>query len=415
MRKLPFNRQYAVIAVYAFLVILAGSVCIACLANYQVILGIAGRLMGILSPFIWGSCLAYLLNPLLKTAERFLNWVSRGKLSRRSRRSFGICITYICAIAILLVLLRIIIPQLAESLRNLIPQVTGWINSIPSLVNELVNRYDLDLELLTQNDTITAIVTRMRQIVTDFASDLTSIIPRLFQLTSSLVGWVLNLLIIVILPVYLLSGKELLYAHVKKLAYALLPKGGVDRLIDLTHSANEIFSGFIIGKIVDSAIIGSICFIFMALFNWPYAMLISVIVGITNIIPYFGPFIGGIPSILLLLIIDVRTAVMFMIFIIILQQIDGNIIGPKILGNSTGLSAFWVIFSITLFSALLGPIGMIIGVPAFAVIYMLVRETAGWLLRRKGMDDATDAYASSFEPIIRKEEKHPKPPKPVKR
>ena len=131
MRKIPFNRQYAVIAVYAFLVILAGSVCIACLANYQVILGIAGRLMGILSPFIWGSCLAYLLNPLLKTAERFLNWVSRGKLSRRSRRSFGICITYICAIATLLVLLRIIIPQLAESLRHLIPQVTGWINSIP--------------------------------------------------------------------------------------------------------------------------------------------------------------------------------------------------------------------------------------------------------------------------------------------
>lgn len=412
MKKLPYNRQYAIISAYAFLVILASAACIFCLVNYQAVLSIGGRLLGILSPFIWGACLAYLLNPILKTAEKFLNWVSRGKLSRRGSRSLGILITYICAIAILVVLLRIILPQLIESLRNLVPQVTSWINSIPTLVNELVTKYDLDLELLTQNDTITAIVNRMRQTVTDFASDLTSIIPQLLQLTSSVVGWFLNLLIIVILPVYLLSSKELLYAHVKKLAYAILPRGGVDRLIALTHAANEIFSGFIIGKIVDSAIVGSICFVFMALFNWPYAMLISVIVGITNIIPYFGPFIGAIPSILLLLIIDFKTAVMFTIFICILQQIDGNIIGPKILGNTTGLSAFWVIFSITLFSALLGPIGMIIGVPTFAVIYMLVRETAGWLLHRKGMAAETGAYASADQPIIHKEEKPKKEKKP---
>ena len=344
MKKLPYNRQYAIISAYAFLVILASAVCVFCLINYQAVLDIAGKLLNILSPFIWGACLAYLLNPILKTAEKLLRWISRGKLSRRSSRSIGILITYICAIAILAVLLWIILPQLVESLRNLIPQITTWINSIPTLVNDLATKYNLDLNLLTQNDTITAIVTRMRQMVTDFASDLTSIIPQLLQLTSSLVGWVLNLLIIVILPVYLLASKELLYAHVKKAAYALLPRGGVDRLILLTHTANDIFSGFIIGKILDSAIVGSICFIVMALFNWPYAMLISVIVGITNIIPYFGPFIGAIPSILLLLIIDPRTAVMFTIFICILQQIDGNIIGPKILGNTTGLSAFWVIF-----------------------------------------------------------------------
>ena len=399
MKKLPYNRQYAIISAYAFLVILASAVCVFCLINYQAVLDIAGKLLNILSPFIWGACLAYLLNPILKTAEKLLRWISRGKLSRRSSRSIGILITYICAIAILAVLLWIILPQLVESLRNLIPQITTWINSIPTLVNDLATKYNLDLNLLTQNDTITAIVTRMRQMVTDFASDLTSIIPQLLQLTSSLVGWVLNLLIIVILPVYLLASKELLYAHVKKAAYALLPRGGVDRLILLTHTANDIFSGFIIGKILDSAIVGSICFIGMAL-----------IIGITNIIPYFGPFIGAIPSILLLLIIDPRTAVMFTIFICILQQIDGNIIGPKILGNTTGLSAFWVIFSITLFSALLGPIGMIIGVPTFAVIYMLVREIAGWLLHRKGMAVATDAYASENEPIIHKEEKKKKPP-----
>ena len=405
MKKLPYNRQYVTIAVYAFLVILASAACIFCLLNYVNVLGFFGSILKILSPFIWGACLAYLLNPILKSAEKLLGWISRGKLSRRSSRSIGILLTYICAIAILTVLLRIILPQLVESLTNLIPQLIAWINTIPTLVNDLVTRYNLDLQLLTQNDTINAIVYQMRQTVTDFASDLTSLIPQLFQLTSSVVGWVLNLLIIIILPVYLLSSKELLFAHVKKLSYALLPRDGVDRLIVLTHTANDIFSGFIIGKILDSAIIGSICFIVMALFNWPYAMLISVIVGITNIIPYFGPFIGAIPSILLLLIIDPQTAVMFTIFICILQQIDGNIIGPKILGNSTGLSAFWVIFSITLFSALLGPIGMIIGVPTFAVIYMLVREMAGWLLQRKGMSPETRDYASAQAPIIYKEEK----------
>ena len=170
---------------------------------------------------------------------------------------------------------------------------------------------------------------------------------------------------------------------------------------------NRIFSGFIIGKIIDSAIIGVICYIVMTLFKWPYATLISVIIGITNIIPYFGPFIGAIPSILLLLIIDPYAAIKFTVFIIILQQVDGNIIGPKILGDTTGLSAFWVVFSITLFSALMGPVGMIIGVPTFAVIYALVREFSEWMLQRKKLATATSSYASPDNPIISKAKSPP--------
>ena len=213
----------------------------------------------------------------------------------------------------------------------------------------------------------------------------------------------------IILSVYLLASKELFYAHAKKLGYALFPKRVMDKLLEITHTSNNIFTGFIVGKIVDSTIIGVLCFIVMALFNWPYAMLISVIVGVTNVIPYFGPFIGAIPSILLLLIIDPRTAVMFGIFILILQQLDGNIIGPKILGDSTGLSAFWVVFSITLFSAIMGPIGMLIGVPTFAVIYSLIRDFAEWRLKTKNMATATDDYASPEHAIIHKDASPPHP------
>ena len=140
----------------------------------------------------------------------------------------------------------------------------------------------------------------------------------------------------------------------------------------------------------------------MSIFGWPYAMLISVIVGVTNVIPYFGPFIGAIPSILILLMVEPWTALWFAIFILVLQQIDGNIIGPKILGDSTGLSAFWVIFAITIFGSLMGPLGMFIGVPLFAVIYSLVRQFAEWRLSQKGLPTATDDYASKEHPIIKK-------------
>lgn len=321
--------------------------------------------------------------------------------------------TYLFAITLLAILLQIILPQIIDSIKNLIPQITAWINTLPVIFNDLATRYELDINQLTQTQTITMIWNNVQTTITNFISDLTTLIPRLFQLTTSLVGTLLNILIGIILSVYLLASKELFYAHAKKLGYALFPKNLMDKLLEITHTSNDIFTGFIVGKIVDSTIIGVLCFIVMALFDWPYAMLISVIVGVTNVIPYFGPFIGAIPSILLLLIIDPRTAVMFGIFVLILQQLDGNVIGPKILGDSTGLSAFWVVFSITLFSAIMGPIGMLIGVPTFAVIYSLIRDFAEWRLKRKNMATSTDAYASPAHAIIHKEGPPSRPMKPA--
>lgn len=407
--KLPYDKKYATIAGYAFLVVVISATCILCIMHYRSVMSAFGALIGILSPFIFGAVVAYILNPVLKTIERFLQWATQDNMGRRARRTIGILGTYLFAFAILSALIGIIIPQIIESITNLVPQIVAWLNTLPTVINDLALKYNLDLEMLTQAETLTMITKNLQENISSLVSDITSLIPKVFQLTTSFVGKILNVLIGIIVSIYLLSSKELFYAHIKKIGYALLPVRTVDKLIEITHTSNEIFSGFIVGKIVDSAIIGVICFIVMTLFKWPYALLISVIIGITNVIPYFGPFIGAIPSILLLLIIDPYTAIKFTVFIVILQQIDGNIIGPKILGDTTGLSAFWVVFSITLFSALLGPIGMIIGVPTFAVIYSLTREFSEWLLHRKRMATATDSYASADHPIIRKEKSPPHP------
>lgn len=223
----------------------------------------------------------------------------------------------------------------------------------------------------------------------------------------SVTSRVMSFVVGIIISIYVLMGKERFFAQSKKLLSALIPTPAVDRIVQITHQSHEIFSGFISGKILDSCIVGLLCFIGMVIFRWPYAVLISVMVGVTNVIPYFGPFFGAIPSVLIMLIVDPVKAIWLALFILALQQLDGNVIGPKILGNSTGLSAFWVIFSITVFGSLFGVVGMFIGVPLFAVIYSLVRQFCEWRLSCKGMPTGTADYASPEHTLIEAPPKKP--------
>ena len=188
--------------------------------------------------------------------------------------------------------------------------------------------------------------------------------------------------------VYLLNIKDTLTAQVKKIVYAILPVQAANGTVEEFRYIHKVFSGFIIGKLIDSLIIGVLCFILMNLF----ALLISVIVGVTNVIPFFGPFIGAIPSAVLVFLISPRQCLYFVGLVLVLQQFDGNILGPKILGDSTGLSSFWVLFSILLFGGLMGFVGMIIAVPTFAVIYRLVTEFTTWKLGKKALSDSLDSY-----------------------
>ena len=201
-----------------------------------------------------------------------------------------------------------------------------------------------------------------------------------------------NLIIGFIISIYILASKELFAAQAKKIAYAFLSLDRANRFISNVRFANKTFGGFFVGKILDSIIIGLICFIVTSIIGTPFCLLISVIIGVTNIIPFFGPFLGAIPSIILILLIDPLQAIYFLIFVIILQQIDGNIIGPKILGNSTGLSSFWVIFSITLFGGIWGVFGMIVGVPIFAVLFAFVKSLVESRLKSQNLHHETAKY-----------------------
>ena len=201
-----------------------------------------------------------------------------------------------------------------------------------------------------------------------------------------------NLIIGFIISVYILSSKEIFAAQAKKIAYAFLSTETANRLISNVRFANKTFGGFFVGKIMDSIIIGLICFIGTSLLGTPFCVLISVIIGVTNIIPFFGPFLGAIPSILLILFINPLQAFYFLIFVIILQQVDGNIIGPKILGSSTGLSSFWVIFAITLFGGIWGIFGMIVGVPIFAVLFAFMKSLIELKLENKKIPSETMKY-----------------------
>ena len=201
-----------------------------------------------------------------------------------------------------------------------------------------------------------------------------------------------NLFIGLIVAIYLLSSKRVFAAQAKKIVYGLLKKRNADLVIYYVRISNNMFSGFISGKIVDSAIIGLICFVAMSVLKLPYTMLVSVIVGVTNVIPVFGPYIGAVPSALLILLVDPKQALYFLVLIIVIQQLDGNIIGPAILGESTGLSAFWVLFSILLFGGFWGIAGMLVGCPLFAVIYRIIRDFISMKLRQKELSDNTWEY-----------------------
>lgn len=402
--KFDFNRKYNTIAAYTLIVISIGAAIVLAIFNISQVGALFLKIFSILTPFLWGFAIAYILTPVLKYCERMLNRLSRGKLKPRPQRTLSVICTYLFALIVLVVFFRIVVPQIAQSFATLASQIPGWIEQLKVLTMDLVEKYHLqNIDLNgVEAATFDKLLNTLQEMLKNVSAALTSAIPQIIQTTVNVTASVLNVIIGFIISVYMLFSKELFFARIRKLLTALFPEKSVEKMASLIHESNDIFSGFINGKILDSFIIGLLCFIFMSIFGWPYAMLISVIVGVTNIIPYFGPFIGAIPSILILLMVDPWTALWFAIFILVLQQIDGNIIGPKILGDSTGLSAFWVIFAITIFGSLMGPLGMFIGVPLFAVIYSLIRQFAEWRLTKKGLPTATEEYASKEHPIIKK-------------
>lgn len=401
--KFRFEKKYVYWGVTAFLVIAASLIFYYLLFHMNNVRAGFRTFTKTCMPIIDGLVLAYLMTPLVKHMERDffiplckrLNLNTESAKTKKRMRLLSALITVIFVFVLLYLLCASIIPQLIVSIQNIALQLPvyatnlqDWIqklfennDDLAGIVTSLINQYSNELEDYLNSK----LVPQLNVILTRFSS---SIFPSMLGLLVT--AW--NLLIGLIISVYLLVSKESFAGQSKKIIYAIWEEETANKLISNIRFVNATFGGFINGKLVDSLIIGLICFIGMTLLQLPYPLLISVIVGITNIIPFFGPYLGAIPSIVLILMVNPKQALYFAIFVLILQQFDGNFLGPKILGNKTGLSSFWVIFSITLFGGYWGILGMAIGVPVFAVIYAGIKALVNQQLVKRGFSTNTKDY-----------------------
>ena len=391
MKKIDWNNKYTTIAVYVFLVVAACLLFYAAVDQFDVIWEFFRTIVRYLLPFIYGFVLAYILSPLVRRMEAPLR--KSGRLSLKACRGLAMAGSYLLVAAALSIFGMLVLPVLVESAAQLVGNVRFYTERLNELINQLIT-YIPDETLSKEVQTA---LTQVFNLLYEFiATFLTQVVSVATKIASSVIEVVMG----VIISVYMLSDKEKLIAQLKKILSAFLPKRVMDEVLRVAHDSNQKFSGFITGKIIDSTIIGIICALGMLFFKMPFVALVSLIVGITNVIPYFGPFIGAVPGVILVLIGgDITQAILFGVFILGLQQFDGNILGPAILGQSTGLSAMWVVFAILLFGGLYGFVGMLIGVPLLAVMFGVLRSIVNGLLRRKGMSTDARDYASDQHPI----------------
>lgn len=398
--KIKLKKTHIQWGLTAFLVI-AASVCVFILASHLgSIFGAIKTMIGILMPIIYGAFIAYILNPVMKFIENIvvLGFICKkfdlhpSEKVRRFIRLGSVILSLLFMMACIYGLIALLVPQLVNSIINLTNSFPRYATNIREyLVKLFQNNPDLENSAVDALETMTA---NLQNWINN------SFMPRLNEFMASFSSQIMDFLSVIknfligsIISIYFLNGKEEFIARGKRFLYAVVgdPEFANNILRDLRY-VNRTFGGFFLGKIIDSAIIGVICYICTSILKMPYALLVSVIVGITNIIPFFGPFIGAVPSALLIFLVSPIQCLYFIIFIIILQQLDGNLIGPKILSNSTGLSSFMVVVAILVGGGLFGFVGLIIGVPMFAVICQLITNAMNHLLEKNHMPQDVNDY-----------------------
>ncbi len=328
----------------------------------------------VLMPFIIGFAIAYLLNGPASFFERRVYKKLMGK------RGLSILSVYLPVIIIIVALLYVVVPSVIDSVTSLISNLPVYLNNLTTWVDNIAANLGVEWDVLN------SLLGSYEDLWSSLASAISTQLPELINYGISIGKAVISGITAVIASVYMLNGKKKLRHQITGLLYGLFPKKGVVKFLHICRRANRIFIGFIYGKLIDSAIIGILCAIFCVILRIPLVPLISVIIGVTNIIPFYGPFIGAIPSVLIILMINPWAALRLAILVLVLQQVDGNLLGPKILGNTTGLSPIWVLVAIVVGGGLFGVVGMILGCPVFAVIYMLLRDYISTRLKKKNLD-----------------------------
>ena len=377
----------------------------------SIVLNYLGVLLEILAPVLYGCAMAYLLAPVVNWFERVLFRRKRAAAHAGWVRSAAIVLTWLAVLALFYALISILVPELYKSVVRLADNAQRYYYTVYNWVMHQVENNPGFLEwangLLSQYYADSAdFTTWIGGLINEYYADAltwlnNNLVPQLQVAVQAVTGGVVgvfvffkNLLLGIVVSIYLLAGKESFSAGSCKLCYTLLPESRAALTVRGVKAADRIFSGFVRGKLLDSLIIGILCFFFSSLFDFPYAPLVSVVVGVTNVIPFFGPFLGAIPSAFLILLDSPVKCLYFILFILALQQFDGNILGPRILGDSTGISGFWVMVAILVGGGLWGVAGMFLGVPAFACFYTAVRSYAAYRLRKKGLPVSSAYYAA---------------------
>lgn len=398
MKKSIRENKYFRWGFTAFVVIAVALLCNQLMTNWKAVTEFTSMVISALRPIIMGLIVAYVFNPLMKTYEKYIFGKLFGKMlkkkpvtAKKLTRAFSIVLTIITALALVSGLMLLIIPELYVNINRLVTSLPGYVENVIKYLTELSEEYPelvnpvIEYFSEASQDLITWIRDGVLPNANQFIAELSMGIYGTFRA-------ILDMVIGVIVAIYILASKERYAAGARKLLYAIFKKGNAEKLVALARYTDDHFGGFLVGKVLDSAIIGLLSFIVFSIFKIPYTLLVSVFVGVTNVIPFFGPFIGAIPSALLILLVDPWKALVFVVLIFAIQQLDGNIIGPKILGNRMGLDSFAIIFAILTFGGLFGIPGMIVGVPVFATVLGILTAICDKRLAKKQLPTDIRAY-----------------------
>lgn len=406
--KIKIKSKYAKLSLSIFFAGLSLLVCYYILYNTGNVKGMLGKINDILTPFYMGIILAYLLCPIYNGTLRCVYRRNKGRFKNyvrdyRVARLVASLVSFIVLIGAIVGFFMLIIPELIESIIGIIGLIPDILDKVTLWINENIVGNDELVSLLQGR------VDNIFQTLIDWGQN--NVLPGAEAILSGVsvgikgtFGAVLDIFVALVICIYVLNSKEIFQAQAKKMVLAIFSPKRADSIFEFGKICNDTFGGFINGKIIDSIIIGILCFIAMSIMKLPLAVLISVVVGVTNIIPFFGPFIGAVPSIILLTFINPVNALEFAIMVIILQQIDGNIIGPKILGKTTKLASFWVMFAILVGGGLFGFAGMILGVPTMAIIYVYLSRYINNKLVSKNLPKDTEIYENFDKYKINKED-----------
>lgn len=378
-KRFESNTRYFSICIYAVATFTICLIIFKFINNWREARSYTSSILSTLSPFLIAFLIAYFINPLVNNLDKFLFSKTLKNRFARLHKFLSLLLAYIIVIGFIVLVLTFVIPQIIDSILQLIRQSSMMYDTITNAIDMLSERYpDIDFNYIQNvvNEALPDAIDYVQALMTD-------VVPIIYSASMSIISWIVNIILAFVISCYLMTDKYRLIHGLKRIIYALFSEETAYKICVTIRECNRIFSQYIIGKAIDSLIIGIICFILMCILKLQYALLISIVVGITNMIPYFGPFIGAIPGILILLIISPKSALVFLILILALQQFDGAILGPKILGDSTGLQPIWIIFAITVGGAIGGVIGMFLGVPVIAVLVYLLNNLFDYLLYKK--------------------------------